>query len=102
MPPNAATRPATPPGVFDADVAWALHPGVAVRPEPFGALLYDFRTRRLTFLKDRRLLDVVTVLADHPSALAACDAAGIAADDVPRYVTALARLAGTDMLVART
>ena len=99
MPPNAATRPATPPGVFDADVAWALHPGVAVRPEPFGALLYDFRTRRLTFLKDRRLLDVVTALGDQPSALAACRAAGVAPDDEARYAAALARLAAAGMLV---
>ena len=37
----------------------ALHPQVSVRPEPFGALLYHFGTRRLSFLKDRRLLDVV-------------------------------------------
>ena len=36
-----------------------LHPQVSVRPEPFGALLYHFGTRRLSFLKDRRLLDVV-------------------------------------------
>ena len=37
----------------------ALHPQVSVRPEPFGALLYHFGTRRLSFLKDRRLLAVV-------------------------------------------
>ena len=37
----------------------SLHPQVSVRPEPFGALLYHFGTRRLSFLKDRRLLDVV-------------------------------------------
>ena len=30
-----------------------------MRPEPFGALLYHFGTRRLSFLKDRRLLEVV-------------------------------------------
>lgn len=39
--------------------ALTLHPQVSVRPEPFGALLYHFGTRRLSFLKDRRLLDVV-------------------------------------------
>ena len=37
----------------------SLHPQVSVRPEPFGALLYHFGTRRLSFLKDRRLLDIV-------------------------------------------
>src|SRR5699024_2955418 len=40
----------------DIDCRWAVHPRVAVRPEEFGALLYHFGTRRLTFLKDRRLL----------------------------------------------
>jgi len=96
---SPASLPASSPGVFDADLRWALHPGVSVRPEPFGALLYDFRTRRLTFLKDRRLLDVVTALADHPSALDACRAAGVAPDDEVRYAAALARLAAAGMLV---
>jgi mycofactocin biosynthesis protein MftB len=91
-----ATSTAT---AFDAALPWAVHPGVSVRPEPFGALLYHFGTRRLTFLKDRRLLDVVTALGDQPSALAAFRAAGVPDDEVPRYTAALARLAGTDMLV---
>jgi putative mycofactocin binding protein MftB len=94
---TAATTAAT----FDPARAWALHPSVSVRPEPFGALLYHFGTRRLTFLKDRRLLDVVTALGDHPSALDACRAAGLGDGELPRYTTALARLAGTDMLVVR-
>ncbi len=84
---------------FDARERWELHPSVSVRPEPFGALLYHFGTRRLTFLKDRRLLDVVTALRDQPSALAACGAAGVTGDDVPRYTAALGRLAAADMLV---
>ena len=84
---------------FDASGRWELHPSVSVRPEPFGALLYHFGTRRLTFLKDRRLLDVVTALRDQPSALAAVRAAGVRADDVPRYTAALGRLAAADMLV---
>jgi mycofactocin biosynthesis protein MftB len=84
---------------FVATDHWVLHPAVSVRPEPFGALLYHFGTRRLSFLKDRRLLDVVTLLADQPSALAACRAGGVTAADEPAYVAALARLASTDMLV---
>jgi putative mycofactocin binding protein MftB len=102
MPPSAGTPPVSPPAssprAFDADAHWALHPGVAVRPEPFGALLYDFRTRRLTFLKDRRLLDVVTALDGRPTALAACRAAGVAPDDEARYTAALGRLAAAGML----
>src|ERR1700728_3962792 len=56
---------------FDLDRAWRVHPQVSMRPEPFGALLYHFGTRRLSFLKNQRVLAVVRSLADHPSALAA-------------------------------
>ncbi len=41
-------------------------PQVSVRPEPFGALLYHFGTRKLSFLKDRTLLTVVQSLASAP------------------------------------
>ena len=83
------------------DEAWALAPQVSVRPEPFGALLYHFGTRRLSFLKDRRLLAVVQGLADAPTARAACAGAGIGPAEIGAYERALARLAETDMLVAR-
>jgi putative mycofactocin binding protein MftB len=52
---------------IDLDRPWRLHPQVAVRPEPFGALLYHFGTRRLSFLKDRTLLDVVNRRAWKPA-----------------------------------
>lgn len=87
------------PGVFDPADRWRVHPRVAVRPESFGALLYHFGTRRLTFLKDRRLLDAVRALADQPSALAACRAAGIEETEQPRYTAALGRLATIEMIV---
>jgi putative mycofactocin binding protein MftB len=72
-----------------------------VRPEPFGALVYHFGTRKLSFLKDRMLLDVVQRLADAPSARAACESAGVSAAELPRYATALATLADSRMLVER-
>jgi putative mycofactocin binding protein MftB len=80
------------------DRPWRVSPGVSVRPEPFGALLYHFGTRRLSFLKDLTLLAVVRGLADAPSAHAACTAAGVSEPDLPRYARALATLAETDML----
>jgi putative mycofactocin binding protein MftB len=83
------------------DRAWALAPQVSVRPEAFGALLYHFGTRRLSFLKDRRLLEVVEGLGDAPTARAACERAGVAADSLPAFEAALARLAATDMLRER-
>ena len=71
------------------DRGWRVAPQVAVRPEPFGALVYHFGTRRLTFLKSRLLLDVVGALADHGSARDACRAAGVPEDELPRYEQAL-------------
>jgi putative mycofactocin binding protein MftB len=87
---------------MDIDRAWDLHPQVSVRPEPFGALLYHFGTRRLTFLKDRRLLVVVESLAQAPTARAACLAAGVDEAELPRYGRALDALAQSSMVVGRT
>ncbi|MCA1842062.1 MAG: mycofactocin biosynthesis chaperone MftB [Actinobacteria bacterium] len=83
------------------DQAWDLAPQVSVRPEPFGALLYHFGTRRLSFLKDRRLLAVVQGLGDAPSAREACASAGVGVDELRAFERALARLAETDMLRER-
>jgi putative mycofactocin binding protein MftB len=83
---------------FDASRRWALHPQVAMRPEPFGALLYHFGTRRLSFLKDRLLADVVGRLGTG-SARQACRAAGIDDAQLPRYERALATLLDREMLV---
>jgi mycofactocin biosynthesis protein MftB len=90
--------PAAGPTGFDLERRYVLHPQVAVRPEPFGALLYHFGTRRLSFLKDPRLLEVVRGLAEAPTAHAACTAAGVGEDELARFVLALATLAETDML----
>jgi putative mycofactocin binding protein MftB len=86
----------------DLDRAWDLHPQVAVRPEPFGALLYHFGTRRLSFLKDRKLLTVVSGLEGSATARAACTAAGVGDAEMPRYQRALATLATSHLLVERT
>ncbi|WP_405864251.1 mycofactocin biosynthesis chaperone MftB [Streptomyces sp. NBC_00005] len=87
---------------LDLDRAWDLHPQVSVRPEPFGALLYHFGTRKLSFLKDRGLLAVVQALATAPTARAACTAAGADDEDAARYARSLATLARSSMLVERT
>jgi len=72
-----------------------------VRPEPFGALLYHFGTRRLSFVKDRRLLTVVQGLEEAPTAREACSKAGVEPTELRAYERALARLAETDMLRER-
>jgi putative mycofactocin binding protein MftB len=74
---------------------------VQVRPERFGALLYHFGTRQLSFLKSPVLLTVVRSLAAQPSARAACAAAGVPAGEVPRYARALAALAASRMICRR-
>jgi putative mycofactocin binding protein MftB len=78
-----------------------LHPQVSVRPERFGALLYHFGTRRLSFLKDPRLLTVVQSLAETDNARAACVSAGVMAAELPSYRAALATLVGSQMIRER-
>ena len=87
--------------VFDLDHPWCLDERVAVRPEPFGALLYHFGTRRLTFLEDPMVLTVVRSLAEHPSARSACESAGVPAHALPAYERALATLASSLMIRER-
>jgi putative mycofactocin binding protein MftB len=86
-------------GVLDR--AWDISPRVSIRPESFGALLYHFGTRRLSFLKDRRLLDVVQRLPDSATAREACRSAGLTDHELGTYALALAKLADTDMLQER-
>ena len=81
------------------DRPFELHPQVAVRPEPFGALLYHFGTRKLSFLKNRTIVEVVNSLGDHPDARAACRAAGIDDAQQAPYLYALSVLAQSKMLV---
>lgn len=70
-----------------------------MRPESFGALLYHFGTRRLSFLKEPGLLALVEALSAHESARAAAAAVGLSATDLGRYQGSLAALAASQMLV---
>ena len=84
---------------FDLDRAWKLHPSVSIRPERFGALLYHFGTRRLSFLKSPVLLRVVESLADAPTARHACVSAGVSDAELASYQRALATLATSQMIL---
>jgi putative mycofactocin binding protein MftB len=86
---------------FDLDSRWEIHPSVAVRPERFGALLYHFGTRRLSFLKTPALLDAVQRLDSSASARAALADAGVSEEETASYQRALAGLAATDMIRER-
>jgi mycofactocin biosynthesis protein MftB len=96
------TTSAAPGAEFDFDGAWELHRQVSIRPERFGALLYHFGTRRLSFLKSPELLAVVNALADQPSARAACVAAGVPAAQLPTYRRSLQALAAGQMICPRS
>ena len=86
---------------FDLDRPWQLHPQVSVRPERFGALLYHFGTRRLSFLKSPALLTVVRELGAMPSAREACRHAGVTEAGLPAYAAALQTLASSQMIRPR-
>ena len=86
---------------IDLHRPYRLNPAVAVRPEPFGALIYHFGNRRLSFLKTRQLVTVVRLLASHDSAAGALVAAGVPASQWPRYAAALAALADSEVIDAR-
>ncbi|MEV8547214.1 mycofactocin biosynthesis chaperone MftB [Streptomyces sp. NPDC051572] len=78
--------------------SWTLSPGVALRPEPFGALAYHFGNRRLTFLKRPELVEVVRGLASAADVRAALESAHIDAAQWPAYLAALKGLAAADMI----
>ena len=86
---------------FDLDRRWQLHPQVSVRPERFGALLYHFGTRRLSFLKSPALLTVVSTLGEAPSARAACRLAGVTEAELPACAATLGTLAASLMIRMR-
>lgn len=84
---------------MDPTGCWRLHPQVAIRPEPFGALLYHFGTRKLSFLKNRTILSVVESLAEHPDVRSALAAAGVDSEHEAPYLHALGVLASSNMLI---
>ena len=84
------------------DEAWRLDDAVSLRPEPFGALAYHFGTRKLSFLKVKPLVAVVTGLAEAATVADALVAAGVDEAQWPSYVTALRTLADSGMIVPRT
>lgn len=87
--------------MLDSTAAWSLHPAVSVRPEPFGALLYHFGNRKLSFLKDRMLLDVVNAIDAQPSLDAAFDSAGVPEEQKARYRKAIQTLVASEIVVPR-
>lgn len=86
-------------GEFDLTAPWQLHPQVALRPEPFGALLYHFGTRKLSFLKDATSVALVRSLGESADGATAFDRIGISEAARAPYLRALSTLVGSHMLV---
>ena len=85
---------------FDTSLPWRLHPQVALRPEPFGALAYHYGNRRLTFLRSPDLVQLVEGLGEQPSVDAALDGLGLSGSRRERFAAALAGLAGSEVICA--
>jgi putative mycofactocin binding protein MftB len=81
-----------------ASRALALHPQVALRPEPFGALAYHYGTRRLVFLKHPDVVRVVAALADHDTVADTLTACAIEPGRWPTFERALTSLLESGML----
>ncbi|MGB2757265.1 MAG: mycofactocin biosynthesis chaperone MftB [Acidimicrobiia bacterium] len=74
-----------------------LHPDVAVRPEPFGALAYHYGNRKLVFLKDPELVSLIQNLDDASTLETAVNAFPEPRRHAIR--TALERLEASDMVI---
>jgi putative mycofactocin binding protein MftB len=86
---------------FDPGRAYALHPDLVLRQERFGALLYHYGNRRLTFLKSPRLAALVERLGEYESVDAAIDAHGVDPATRSSVLRALAQLESSEVIRAR-
>lgn len=76
----------------------ALHPQVALRPEPFGALAYHYGNRKLIFLKHPDVVRVVRALDGRRSLADTLTACEIDPARWPSFERALASLNESEML----
>jgi mycofactocin biosynthesis protein MftB len=81
--------------------ALELHPQVALRPEPFGALAYHYGNRRLVFLKHPDVVAVARQLGEHPSLQATLEACGIAPTRWPAFDQAFTSLESSNIVQER-
>jgi putative mycofactocin binding protein MftB len=81
--------------------AYGLDPRVAIRPEPFGALCYHYGNRRLTFLRSKDMVAVVSGLGSAPSVAEALRTSGVDEARWPSFVAALSTLASSEVIHER-
>lgn len=83
------------------DSCLELHPQVAVRPEPFGALAYHYGNRRLIFLKHPDVVAVVEALGSHRDLQSTLDACGVEPARWPSFLQALSSLETSEIVRER-
>lgn len=81
--------------------SWELHPKVALRLEPFGALAYHYGNRRLTFLRSPELVALVRELGSYPSVDDALAGTGVPEARWPAFRKAIEALASGDLIVPK-
>ncbi|MEY3290896.1 MAG: hypothetical protein RLY19_987 [Actinomycetota bacterium] len=81
--------------------ACELHPQVALRPEPFGALAYHYGNRRLVFLRHPDIVRVVRNLSLHTTLREALTAEGVDESRWPSFVSALSSLTTSEVIRVR-
>ncbi|CAB4367708.1 MAG: mycofactocin biosynthesis chaperone MftB [Actinobacteria bacterium] len=78
--------------------ACELHPQVAIRPEPFGALAYHYGNRRLVFLRHPDIVRVVKTMGEHSSLRDTFVAEGVAESRWPSFIEALSSLTTSEII----
>jgi putative mycofactocin binding protein MftB len=86
---------------FDPARPYELHPDVALRPEPFGALAYHYGNRRLSFLRSHELVQLVGELGAHDSATESMTSLGVPSERRAGLVRALEALAESGVVRPR-
>ncbi|MFZ4720016.1 MAG: mycofactocin biosynthesis chaperone MftB [Ilumatobacteraceae bacterium] len=83
------------------DRALELHPQVALRPEPFGALAYHYGNRRLVFLQHADMVSLARALSSHDTLAAALEACGIDRRRWPSFTKAVESLMKSEIIRER-
>jgi len=83
------------------DSACELHPQVALRPEPFGALAYHYGNRKLVFLKHPDVVAVLRDVAAHDTLADTLVAHNVAPERWSSFVSALSSLETSEIMRVR-
>lgn len=83
------------------DSACELHPQVALRPEPFGALAYHYGNRKLVFLKHPDVVAVLRDVAAHDTLADTLVAHNVAPERWSSFVSALSTLESSEIIRVR-